>query len=162
MAESGVESADVPSNEVPVVEEAPALPSRYRYHCRLCRSALFTSDEVVPHDTSSDAKGRKPFKERRWAGLDPEVPDCTSLFLDPDVSPWVAEESRSTVATSSTKVTSAAAAVVHPDTIYCPQCQCKIGQQCWSGSQCSCGAWVTPAFKIHSKCVDAMVIADGT
>lgn len=54
------------------------------------------------------------------------------------------------------RVTKAALDIVDPDTIYCPHCSCKIGTQNWIGSQCSCAAWVTPAFKVHAKSVDAI------
>lgn len=74
---------------------------------------------------------------------------CTSFFLDPDVATWVSEESRNAWTEGET---------VEPDTIYCPnaRCHCKIGTQSWSGTRCSCGAWVTPAFKILKKSVDKL------
>jgi dual specificity phosphatase 12 len=130
-----------PPNETTagIVDE---VPTNFSYQCRRCRAALFTTGECLPHDASV---GRKAFKGARWAGVEEVVPPCTSLFLDPDVAPtWVVE------CCFDSDVTGSA------DTIYCPFCDCKIGQGCWSGSQCSCGTWVTPAFKIHAKCVDAM------
>jgi dual specificity phosphatase 12 len=36
----------------------------------------------------------------------------------------------------------------------CPRCHTKLGSYCWSGAQCSCGRWVTPAFMLHRKQVD--------
>lgn len=74
---------------------------------------------------------------------------CTSLFLDPDIATWVAEESRTGWLEGE---------ATDPDTIYCPnsQCRCKLGTQSWSGTRCSCGAWVTPAFKILKKLVDKL------
>ncbi|KAG2187440.1 hypothetical protein INT44_005128 [Umbelopsis vinacea] len=36
----------------------------------------------------------------------------------------------------------------------CPRCHTKLGSYCWSGAQCSCGRWVTPAFTLHRKQVD--------
>ncbi|KAI7870022.1 protein-tyrosine phosphatase-like protein [Spinellus fusiger] len=38
--------------------------------------------------------------------------------------------------------------------IDCPKCYSKLGSYNWSGEQCSCGQWVTPAFMLHSKQVD--------
>jgi dual specificity phosphatase 12 len=38
----------------------------------------------------------------------------------------------------------------------CPRCHTKLGSYCWSGAQCSCGRWVTPAFTLHRKQVDEM------
>jgi hypothetical protein len=34
-----------------------------------------------------------------------------------------------------------------------------VGSFHWAGSQCSCGAWVTPAIRVHKSSVD---IADGS
>ena len=37
----------------------------------------------------------------------------------------------------------------------CPQCETKIGAFDWAGIQCSCGAWVSPAFQIQRAKTDA-------
>lgn len=38
--------------------------------------------------------------------------------------------------------------------INCIKCNSKIGQWSWTGLQCSCGAWVVPAFQITKTKVD--------
>ncbi|SAL97463.1 hypothetical protein [Absidia glauca] len=38
--------------------------------------------------------------------------------------------------------------------IDCPKCYCKLGAYNWSGEQCSCGRWITPAFMLHRNKVD--------
>ncbi|ORZ15769.1 protein-tyrosine phosphatase-like protein [Absidia repens] len=38
--------------------------------------------------------------------------------------------------------------------IDCPKCYSKLGAYNWSGEQCSCGRWITPAFMLHRKQVD--------
>ncbi|KAG0216483.1 protein-tyrosine phosphatase-like protein [Mortierella sp. GBAus27b] len=38
--------------------------------------------------------------------------------------------------------------------ISCPKCDSKLGTFNWSGDQCSCGYWVTPAFMIHKSKID--------
>ncbi|KAI9308279.1 dual specificity protein phosphatase 12-like protein [Cunninghamella echinulata] len=38
--------------------------------------------------------------------------------------------------------------------IDCPKCYSKLGSYNWSGEQCSCGRWITPAFMLHRKQVD--------
>ena len=46
----------------------------------------------------------------------------------------------------------------------CPHCRCKLGGFTWSGEQCSCGHWVTPAFMFSKSKVDekrAGMAADG-
>lgn len=140
------------------------------YLCRKCRKPLFTQSEIVPHDNSKQARGIKQFKgtgQRYHQHLqqlnDPSEPKCTSYFLDPDVSPWVASESRTlhaqALAASGSHVddgeaAAAPAVVVDPDTIYCFHCKTKVGGQSWIGAQCSCGPWITPSFRIHAKAVD--------
>ncbi|KEG11357.1 dual specificity phosphatase 12 [Trypanosoma grayi] len=138
--------------------EATTAAETHVYTCRMCRRALFTEREMMPHDPDPTCSGNKGFKQRGGTNCNNtsnnaarEVQPCTSYFLDPDVALWVAAESREVHRVSG-------GADVSPDTIYCPHrgCGAKIGTQSWVGSQCSCGAWVSPAFKIHGRAVDKM------
>jgi dual specificity phosphatase 12 len=36
----------------------------------------------------------------------------------------------------------------------CPKCTVRLGSYTWSGMQCSCGAWVAPAFQVVKSKVD--------
>jgi dual specificity phosphatase 12 len=38
--------------------------------------------------------------------------------------------------------------------LLCPKCSSRIGSFDWSGSQCSCGRWITPAFQVHKSKID--------
>ena len=252
-------------------EVANSEPTEFQYSCKRCRAALFTTADVLLHDATKNSSGHKKFKHQNFHS-DEQKEECTSVFLDPDVNPWIAAEarmealvaedteggdrtkhvvsgatgayahlngttydsgseswvedeedgfwgsdddgdiydpeedeendipledmindSRSEFAPTSIsnvverrkelvsqkkrhnnnkkKASSSAAAnayatsaetvrvgdfVPELDTVYCPntRCRAKIGAQSWIGSQCSCGAWVTPSFKIHAKCVD--------
>ncbi|KAK7197376.1 hypothetical protein NESM_000685200 [Novymonas esmeraldas] len=149
--------------------EEGAARHRASYTCRRCRALLFAESDVVPHDPLDGAK--KTFKYRRGgpsrrdgdgdddngSGGSGAISDaaaatatCTSLFLDPDQTPWVVADVHEA---------SVNGAAVEPDTLYCPnpRCRAKLGTQSWTGSQCSCGAWVTPAFRIHARAVDKML-----
>ena len=46
--------------------------------------------------------------------------------------------------------------------LFCPneRCKTKLGSKQWQGTQCSCGAWVIPAFKILLSKVDAIPIRE--
>ncbi|AIN96040.1 hypothetical protein LPMP_091250 [Leishmania panamensis] len=147
-------------------ETGPDVRAHYYYACRHCRVHLFDAAEVLPHDPREGA--RKTFKFRRGgpsqgdgelsgepSGAFSTAGLCTSLFLDPDQTPWVTEDMREA---------SKRGAVVKPDTIYCrnPLCRAKLGTQSWTGSQCSCGAWITPAFRIHARVVDRMLYSAPT
>lgn len=135
-----------------------SAPNTFAYHCRMCRVRLFTSHEVVPHESNPN-KG-KAFKTGAKVGS--AETSCTSAFLDPDQTPWVAEESRAHVAqlqserkgTQNASVQAKEAEVGDLDTIYCFQCRAKLGGRSWTGAQCSCGAWITPAFRIALSRVD--------
>lgn len=133
----------------PSTAELPHV-ARCIYSCRLCRAVLFHEEDLLRHDSTKDAKGNKGFR-RRWTDGDGRSAVCTSYFLDPERTPWVVDESR--------EATAAGAEEVSSDTIYCPTvgCHAKVGSRSWTGVQCSCGAWVTPAFKVLGKAVDRML-----
>ena len=40
----------------------------------------------------------------------------------------------------------------------CPKCATRLGSFNWSGAQCSCGAWVTPAVQVVRSRVDEWVV----
>ena len=155
---TGPTTAEVSASSSSATPLASPAPTRVYFTCRRCRTKLFTAEELVPHNPQDGTN--KNFKYRRSgpqvgreAANDPSSASaaaaCTSYFLDPDQSPWVAEDIREA---------NASGAVVEPDTIYCPnfRCRAKLGTQSWTGSQCSCGAWITPAFRIHARAVDKM------
>ena len=37
---------------------------------------------------------------------------------------------------------------------WCPKCKNELGNYHWSGNQCSCGEWITPAFQIANSKID--------
>jgi dual specificity phosphatase 12 len=123
------------------------------FRCKMCRFVLFGEDEIVLHETVQRSGGKKMFRFQGFHEMQGEG-GCTSYFLDPDITPWVSAESRQrhleAVPCKNQR------SVVDSDTIYCPRCVAKIGSQSWAGSQCSCGAWITPSFKIHAKAVDKL------
>lgn len=40
----------------------------------------------------------------------------------------------------------------------CAHCEARLGYFNWSGIQCSCGSWITPAFQLHKSRVDISTI----
>lgn len=163
-------SAEQPVSALPASEDVGADDApKLAYHCRKCRTQLFTTAELAQHDAPSE-KVRAKGLGRRSAPVPSvdgvQVADaapsttCSSLFLDSDAAPWVAAESVANVARTG-DVTSAV--VGDLDTIYCPgangRCGAKLGGRSWIGAQCSCGAWVAPSFRIHASRVDAFPMA---
>ena len=60
---------------------------------------------------------------------------CSSYFVDPDslaIGAFTDNEGK----------------------LNCPHCAAKLGSFTWSGEQCSCGRWVTPAFMFNKSKVD--------
>jgi hypothetical protein len=36
----------------------------------------------------------------------------------------------------------------------CPKCKSRVGSYKWTGAQCSCGVWVSPALQVSKSRVD--------
>lgn len=62
---------------------------------------------------------------------------CSSYFLE-ETLPWMDQDG------------------LDEGKIRCPnaKCQSRVGSFEWSGTQCSCGTWVTPSIKITKSRVD--------
>ena len=101
-----------------------------------CGQVLFESSEVVGH--SSTAKGL----QTRGS-----VVACTSLFLL-DQPEALLDTYASTTGAESEEV------VKTDGKLQCPKCKARVGHLSWSGLQCSCGTWVTPAFQITVSKID--------
>eukprot|EP00164_Ancoracysta_twista_P009987 GFYU01014924.1.p1 GENE.GFYU01014924.1~~GFYU01014924.1.p1 ORF type:complete len:176 (+),score=15.75 GFYU01014924.1:130-657(+) len=106
------------------------------YCCRKCRTVVFKSEDIMSHDAGG---GQTSFewKKRSKNGGDDEGTVCSSYFLGENVSWMDLEEVEGK--------------------LNCPKCKGKLGSYNWSGDQCSCGAWITPAIQIGRKMVDAKV-----
>lgn len=67
---------------------------------------------------------------------------CSSYFLE-EVLPWMDED------------------LLAEGKIHCPtvKCHARLGALQWSGSQCSCGTWVTPSIKITKSRVDPIQVS---
>lgn len=98
----------------------------FEFKCRMCRGILFTSNDLTQHTA-----GENDLKKRGY-----RADGCSSYFLTTSPT-WF---------TPSEDVTGK---------LCCVKCDAKLGQWSWSGNQCSCGAWITPAFQFNKSKVDA-------
>ncbi|KAF9096034.1 dual specificity phosphatase 12 [Mortierella sp. AM989] len=115
--------------------------------CKKCRRALVARDSVILH---TPGQGQNAFQYRKRdavlhiseaiqsdvSAIKPQPSTvCQSYFIEP--VEWVQG--------------------LHGlnGKIACPKCDSKLGTFNWSGEQCSCGTWVTPAFMLHKGKVDA-------
>ena len=97
--------------------------------CFRCRKVLFTQREVTAHEQNTKVGG---------GGGGASQGPCSSVFLlEPPM--WLLESS----STSSSQ-----------GKVVCPKCQSRLGNWDWSGSVCSCGSWVTPAFQFTKSKLD--------
>ena len=121
---------------------APAAPASATpsvvYRCQKCRVRLFSSDVLEAHEPGG---GEQAFSRRQRSGGNGggggAEGACTSLFLQSD-----AAEALSMV----------------EGKLACPKCATRLGSFNWSGAQCSCGAWVTPAVQVVRSRVDEWVV----
>jgi len=120
------------------------------YRCKRCRTKLFSNEDLLsPH---SEGQGQAAFDWRSKIPANQRQPQISSdqscermydqqdwqcrvaLFINP--LPWMVN-----LEADSGK-------------LHCPKCSTKVGSFVWHGSQCPCGAWVTPAFHISWRAVD--------
>mmetsp|Transcript_11754 Transcript_11754/g.35832 ORF Transcript_11754/g.35832 Transcript_11754/m.35832 type:complete len:109 (+) Transcript_11754:236-562(+) len=104
------------------------------FSCRMCRRELFQMEDVYHGAGVETAESdSKQFRRKKGRPLNA----CTSLFLreKPSWNPPLDENS---------------------GRLDCPNCSNKLGSFAWSGTQCSCGKWLSPAFQISASKVDHM------
>jgi dual specificity phosphatase 12 len=99
--------------------------------CKICRAQLFTSNDLVPHVVKKkDFSYKKLKKDSQSKHTDHE---CSAYFIDR--MDWMGQldgnEGRISCANGH-----------------------RVGTFVWSGVQCSCGVYVTPAFQILKSRVD--------
>eukprot|EP00698_Gefionella_okellyi_P006473 TRINITY_DN15807_c0_g1_i2.p1 TRINITY_DN15807_c0_g1~~TRINITY_DN15807_c0_g1_i2.p1 ORF type:complete len:273 (+),score=25.63 TRINITY_DN15807_c0_g1_i2:247-1065(+) len=108
------------------------------YLCFKCRRCLFVEDNIVMHDQGKGQQAFAPRKrEKSTTKLAP--PECTSWFVEPVA--WMK------------------LSVDNDGKIECPKCAARLGSYVWSGAQCSCGSWITPAFQVTKSRLDTQTRA---
>ena len=108
------------------------------WHCRKCRLRLCDEGDLDVHQRMEHGLIRRnPWK------TDLSANSCTSLFLSEPLA-WMAELNDAS------------------GQIKCPNARCgaKLGGWNWSGSQCSCGAWVTPSISLVASRLDRKTVED--
>jgi dual specificity phosphatase 12 len=103
--------------------------------CRKCRRLLALAEHVVAHERGAGL-GAFDAHKRRKVGSAATQP-CSSLFVEPLA--WMGDAMGDGALEAK---------------LSCPKCAGRLGSFCWAGEQCSCGAWVVPAFQLHHARVD--------
>ncbi|KAG0324810.1 dual specificity phosphatase 12 [Dissophora globulifera] len=143
---SASSSSSIPSPAATTGRPLPPLK------CKKCRRALVSRESVVSH---MPGEGQNAFQYRKRDGT-----LHISQAIQSDAN---AASSGNIVNTHSNNACQSY--FVEPvewiqglhaleGKVSCPKCDSKLGTFNWSGEQCSCGTWVTPAFMLHKGKVD--------
>ncbi len=142
----------------------PVQKPQVIYRCKKCRRIVAAQENIVPHEPG---KGETCFKWQKRSGdaskNEKEPVECTSIFVDP--MKWME--------TGDYKLISyflSGSIHVHKlltwfwnwpvqegyvqERLQCMGCKARLGYFNWAGMQCSCGAWVNPAFQLHKSRLD--------
>ena len=104
--------------------------------CRMCRRLVAATEHIVMHEGGAGAGAFDPRKRGKGA-THHATAACSSIFVEPLA--WMAP---------------ALEDMAPEGKLVCPKCAGRLGGFCWAGAQCSCGAWVVPAFQLHAARVD--------
>ncbi|XP_059462694.1 uncharacterized protein LOC132191625 [Corylus avellana] len=107
------------------------------YRCKKCRRVVALQENVVDHipgegETSFEWNKRK--SGNRYYKSDET--ECSSIFVEP--LRWMTAVEEGAL----------------EGKLCCAHCDGRLGYFNWSGIQCSCGSWITPAFQLHRSRVD--------
>lgn len=119
---------DVPAVHVP-------NPEKTRYACKRCRTVLFGVDDLEdpPH-----AQSMHSFTRKKAGGYVNTSASCQNHFMAQPLS-WMDDGCSGM-----------------EGKLHCHKCKTKVGHYSWTGAQCSCGTWVTPAIMVPVSKVDEM------
>ncbi|KAG5002286.1 hypothetical protein AAZX31_08G338800 [Glycine max] len=117
--------------------ETTTKPPQLIYRCKKCRRIVASVENIVSHE---HGKGESSFKWKKRSSQSWETEkqsvDCTSVFVEP--MKWMQAVHEGHV----------------EDKLLCMGCNARLGNFNWAGMQCSCGAWVNPAFQLHKSRLD--------
>lgn len=143
--------------------------SQVVYRCKKCRRIVATQESIVTHERG---KGELSFKWSKRSsnqlGLENKPADCTSIFVEPmkwmetckikqnkPHSPSVSTHSYAKSTNFFVFVLDRTVQDGHvEEKLVCIGCKARLGSFNWAGMQCSCGAWVNPAFQLHKSRLD--------
>ncbi|EOA20873.1 hypothetical protein CARUB_v10001210mg [Capsella rubella] len=117
------------------------------YQCKKCSRVLSFQEQVIEHtpgeaDSELDDMFKNMVGEVRDKNTGDQKP-CTSIFIEP--LNWMNEAMEDDVSEGK---------------LLCPKCQAMVGSFNWSGSYCSCGSKIVPAFQLQMSRVDVIIVKD--
>lgn len=107
------------------------------YRCKKCRRVVALQENVVGH---TPGEGETSFEYHKRRSGNPfsksDEAECSSIFVEP--LRWMTAVEEGAL----------------EGKLSCAHCEARLGYFNWSGIQCSCGSWITPAFQLHKSRVD--------
>ncbi|KAB1222184.1 Dual specificity protein phosphatase 12 [Morella rubra] len=137
-ADPGLPSEDSSEVEVPSKVGNNGTPA---YRCKKCRRVVALQDNVVDH---IPGEGETSFGWYKRKSGNPYIKsdefECSSIFVEP--LQWMTAVEEGAL----------------EGKLSCVHCEARLGYFNWSGIQCSCGSWITPAFQLHKSRVDISTV----
>ncbi|XP_058080094.1 uncharacterized protein LOC131228220 [Magnolia sinica] len=107
------------------------------YRCKKCRRVVALQENVVGH---TPGEGETCFEWQKRRSGNPfnrsDELECSSIFVEP--LRWMKTVEEGAL----------------EGKLLCAHCEARLGYFNWSGIQCSCGSWITPAFQLHKSKID--------
>ncbi|KAF5750297.1 dual specificity protein phosphatase 12-like [Tripterygium wilfordii] len=127
--------AEVEKSPVRGKNRAPA------YRCKKCRRVVALQENVVDH-VPGEGETSFTWHKRRSSNLfnKSDEFECSSIFVEP--LKWMTGVEEGAL----------------EGKLSCVHCDARLGYFNWSGIQCSCGSWITPAFQLHKGRVDISTV----
>ncbi|KAK9057751.1 hypothetical protein SSX86_022589 [Deinandra increscens subsp. villosa] len=111
------------------------------FRCKKCRRVVALQENVINHipgEGESSFQWQKRNNHSYFNKYD-EL-ECTSIFVEP--LRWMKTVEEGAL----------------EGKLWCTHCEGRLGYFNWSGIQCSCGSWITPAFQLHRSRIDASTV----
>lgn len=123
----------------PVEASSPPKEEKHRvsaYRCKKCRRLLALQQNVVDHVPGEGETCFEWNKRSRGNPFNKPDEECSSIFVEP--LRWMKTVEEGAL----------------EGKLLCAHCEARLGYFNWSGIQCSCGSWITPAFQLHKSRMD--------
>jgi hypothetical protein len=157
---------------LPPAAEAEALPDTTMmttvYCCRRCATLLFTSAELLAHEPQKHEfswKKRKHASTSKHTSVSATTSTTADTFATSSAAGLPGVHSDNINSNNNNCAGPDACALLFLEAcpswisegegkVHCPKCSARVGSFSWSGTQCSCGTWVTPAIAFQRARVD--------
>lgn len=126
---------------IPDGEVSEAVQPTKAFRCRKCRRIIALEENVINHEPGEGETCFNWHKRKSSHTYDrSDETECSSIFVEP--LKWMTTVEEGAL----------------EGKLSCIHCEARLGYFNWSGIQCSCGSWITPAFQIHKSKVDISTV----